>query len=309
MKKIWVIADVPETAFELLSKARQFGTQITAYLAGDQETAVQALSYGADVVKLMKLPSHTVWEQYSALLAQEAQAVQPELILVNASSRGKDLAAQLAAKLDCPCCSECKKLEQADGNLAMQRIVYGGLANKEIESHVFPFVLTVSAGTFQKDEPEEGRSGEVTSLALPEQSPIQLLERKPKAASTVNLKEASVVVGVGRGVADPKMLESAGELAKLLGGELGCTRPLAEDLKWLPEERYIGISGQQIKPQLYLGAGVSGQIQHVYGIRDSKVIAAINNNENAPIFQVSDYYIVGNLEEVIPALMTALQSE
>lgn len=308
MNKIWVISDVAESAYELISKAQKIGGHITAYLVGDQETAQHAIQYGADMVKLMQLPANTLWEQYCTILAAEAQELKPELILVHAGKRGKALAAQLAAKLDCACVSECKQLELVADRLVMQRIIYGGLANVEIECGLYPVIVTVSAHTFAKDIPREGRTGAIVQLECPQAGNLQLLERKEKAAATVNLAEASVVVGVGRGFAEKATLGLADELSKLLGGEVGCTRPLAEDLHWLPEERYIGISGQQIKPDLYLCAGVSGQIQHVYGIREAKVIAAVNNNEQAPIFQVSDYYIVGDLEEVIPALLAALQS-
>lgn len=306
MDKIWVISDQAESAYELITKAREFGGQITAFVVGDQAVAEQAFKYGADSVKLMPMPQNTVWEQYFPLVAAEANAQQPELVLVNASRRGKTLAAQLAAKLDCACVSECQKMQVVDNQLVLQRIIYGGLASKEIKCSTYPLVVTVAPHTFEKQE-GEGKSGEVSELALPDAGNIALVERKEKAGSSVNLAEASVVIGVGRGFADENALKHAENLAQELNAELGCTRPISEDMKWLPEERYIGISGQQIKPDLYLCAGVSGQIQHVYGIRDSKVVVAINNNENAPIFKVSDYYIVGDLEEVLPALISAVK--
>lgn len=308
MNRIWVISDQPESAFELISKAREFQAPITAYIVGDQATGEQAVSYGANVVKLMHLPENTVWEQYFTVLAGEAADQNPELILVNATKRGKTLAALLAAKLDCPCVSECQKMEMVDGQLQLQRIVYGGLANKDIKCNAYPLVVTVAPHTFDKQEPVEGQTGEILELGLPEAGNMALVERKGKDGASVDLSEANVVIGVGRGFADQDTLKLAEELAQVLGAEIGCTRPISEDLKWLPEERYIGISGQQIRSDLYLCAGISGQIQHVYGIRDAKVVVAINNNENAPIFKVSDYYLVGDLEEAIPALITALKS-
>jgi electron transfer flavoprotein alpha subunit len=308
MNKIWVISDQPDSGFELICKAREFEGQISAYLAGDQKTGEEAVSYGANVVGLMQLPENTPWEQYYTVLAAAAAGEQPELILVNASKRGKTLAALLAAKLDCPCVSECQTMELADGQLVLQRIVYGGLANKEIKCKSYPVVVTVTPHTFEKQDSLANHKGEILELAPPEAGNMTLVERKGRDASSVNLAEANVVIGVGRGFADQDTLGLAEQLAQALQGEIGCTRPISEDFKWLPEESYIGISGQQIKPDLYLCAGVSGQIQHVYGIRDAKVVVSINNNENAPIFKVSDYYIVGDLEEVIPALLAALNS-
>ncbi len=309
MEKIWIIAENPETAYELTGKAKTLGEHLTVYLVDGQEAAQQAIRSGADLVKLMEIPETTVWEHYVNVLVPEAEIARPELILVEAGSRGKDLAAQLAARLTCPCITNCTKLESKDGKLVFQRTIYGGLANQDLECQVYPLVVTIAPHTFERPEPSE-RAGEIVNLTLPEaDSRIQIIERKVKEASEVNLAEAKVVIGVGRGLTEKSGLALFEETAQLLGGEIGCTRPVAEDLGWLAEERYIGISGRQIKPDLYLCAGISGQIQHVFGIRDAKTIVSIDKNESAPIFKVSDYYIVGNLEEVLPAFIAELKNE
>jgi electron transfer flavoprotein alpha subunit len=124
----------------------------------------------------------------------------------------------------------------------------------------------------------------------------------------VDITEAKIIVCVGRGVEKKEDVELARELAQVLGGEVACSRPVAEELRWLPEEVYLGISGKKVKPDLYVGVGVSGQIQHVTGIRDSKVIFAINKDENAPIFEAADYGIVGDLYQVVPKLIQELKS-
>lgn len=307
MNLVWIIADIPEHAFELLSKAVSFGKQITAFVNGDQEVAEECFSYGANQVKLLPLPANKPWEQYSSVLAREAETEKPDLILVGATRRGKTLAAHLAGLLDCPCVTESKKLEVNGDSITMSRTIFGGLAEKELESNAKPLIVTIPAGIFEKAKVTPAPSGEVTKLDIPESAGVEVLERKDKQASSVNLAEADIVVGVGRGFGEQKNVQYAEELAKLLGGEVGCSRPVAEDLHWLPEERYIGISGAVIKPNLYLCAGVSGQIQHVYGIRDAKMIVAIDKNENAPIFKVADYYIVGDLLEVLPEIISALK--
>lgn len=306
LNTIWVISDNPENAYELTSKAKMLGDKLIVYLVGDEAAANNAIGYGADVVKLMSLPQNTIWEQYIDTILKDVEESKPQLILLPETRRSKDLAAQVAARLDCPCVTDSKTLEIQNGKLVLKRIIYGGLANKEMECEVFPLVVTISPRTFQMDEPAD-RAGEVVHLELAGESPVQLVDRKEKEASAVNLEDAEIVVGVGRGLAKKDGLAMFEELAALLGGEVGCSRPVAEDLQWLPEDRYLGISGKQIKPKLYLCAGVSGQIQHVYGVRESKTIVSIDKNENAPIFKVSDYYVVGDLEEMIPALIKELK--
>lgn len=306
MKNIWVIADIAEHAYELLSKVASYGDQITAFVNGDQDIANECFAYGANTVKLVPLPNNTTWEQYARAIASEGKEVHPELIAIAATRRGKTLAAQLAALLDVPCITESKYLEIEDSHIAASRTIYGGLAEKELEIVHQTVMVTIAPGTFEKQKAAVPGSGDVSMVELPT-SDLKVVERKPKEASTVNLNDASIVVGVGRGFGSQENVKLAEDLAEALGGEIGCSRPVAEDLHWVPEERYIGISGNVIKPTLYLAAGVSGQVQHIYGVRDAKTIVAIDKNENAPIFKVADYYIVGDLTEILPKLTAALK--
>ncbi|MFZ7103402.1 MAG: electron transfer flavoprotein subunit alpha/FixB family protein [Peptococcaceae bacterium] len=311
MNRIWIISDMAETAYEMISKALELkrdGGSIAAYLIGREEEGQKAVQYGADHVKLMDLPAETAWEQYGPVLAEEAKAVRPDLILIGASRRGKDLAAQLGALLDVPCVTECKSLEPAGDKIVLERIIYGGLAEKKLACVNSCVIATIASRTFNKSEQlARDNAGSITKLILPQETKLKVIERRPKPQETVNIGEANTVVGVGRGFAGKEELGIAEELKEALKGEIGCTRPIAEDLHWLPEDRYIGISGQVVRPTLYLAAGVSGQVQHVYGIRDAKVIVAVDKNENAPIFQVADYYLVGDLKEVLPAFTKAVK--
>jgi electron transfer flavoprotein alpha subunit len=122
----------------------------------------------------------------------------------------------------------------------------------------------------------------------------------------VELGDADLVVGVGRGFENQEDLAIAQEVAEALGAEMACSRPIAEFFKWLPEDRYLGISGQTIRSRLYLAAGISGQVQHLYGIRDVKTIVAVNTDQNAPIFKVADYFVVGDVKEFLPAFKQAV---
>lgn len=300
MKNIWVIADVPEHAYELLTKVRDDGERVTAFVNGDQATAEECFSYGAAAVELMSLPADTIWEQYAKPIAAYAKEVKPELIAVSATRRGKTLAAQVAALLDAPCVTETKVLDIVDSKVSAARTIYGGLAEKELETEK-AVVVTVAPGIFKAQKSEAAGSGEVKTVEIAA-SGIEVVERKAKLASTVNLNDAEVVIGVGRGFRVEENVKLAEDLAAALGGEIACTRPVAEDFHWIEEERYVGVSGKVIKPTLYIAAGISGQIQHMYGVRDSKTIVAIDKNESSSIFKSADYYIVGDLTEVLPTL-------
>ncbi|MGO9687308.1 MAG: electron transfer flavoprotein subunit alpha/FixB family protein, partial [Syntrophobacteraceae bacterium] len=138
-------------------------------------------------------------------------------------------------------------------------------------------------------------------------SAVTVISRTAKSREAVDITEAKIIVCIGRGLEKEADVKLARDLADVLGGEVGCSRPIAEELRWLPEDVYLGISGKKVKPDLYIGVGVSGQIQHVTGIRDSKIIVAINRDENAPIFEASDYGIVGDLYQVVPMLIEELK--
>lgn len=305
MKNIWVIADIPESAYEILSKVAASGDQVTAFVNGDQAVADECFAYGATAVKLLPIPTDKPWEQYAKALAAEGKEVQPELIAVAATRRGKTLAGQLAALLDLPCVTEGKGLNIEGGKVSISRTIYGGLAEKELEA-VHAVIVSVLPGTFEKQKAQTPGSGEVSIVEL-SGAGVEVVERKAKEAATVNLKDANVVVGVGRGFGSQEKTKLAEDLAVVLGAEIACSRPVTEDLHWYPEERYIGVSGNIIKPNLYIAAGISGQVQHMYGVRDAKTIVAIDKNENAPIFKSADYYIVGDLNEVLPELTAAIK--
>ena len=135
----------------------------------------------------------------------------------------------------------------------------------------------------------------------------RLVETKPKTAKGVKLSDAAVIVSFGRGVRKKEDMTIVEELAKTIGGVIGCSRPIAEDLRWLPEDQYVGLSGQKVNPKLYLALGISGQIQHLTGIRNSRIIVAVNNDPKAPIFEYSDYNIVADLYQMVPALIDAVK--
>ncbi|MGB1586323.1 MAG: electron transfer flavoprotein subunit alpha/FixB family protein [Thermoplasmatota archaeon] len=226
-----------------------------------------------------------------------------DLILIGSTKLGKDIAARVAAHADASYAADIQSLEGSAGALKVSRFVLSGnsVATYEVKGKL---VATAGRGTFF-DELEATNVDELAISA--ESSGVTVLETVGSGESDFDLTAADYVVGVGRGFKAEGDVALAQAVAdKLKGGAVGCSRPVAADLKWLGEEHWIGLSGNEIKPKVYFAAGVSGQIQHVAGIRGSKLIVAINTNKDAPIFQVSDYGIVGDLYDVLPKLAELL---
>lgn len=302
MADIWVISESKTSILELIAHAKKMSRdeRVVAWTFSE-ETAQQAATHGADAV--FHLQGEGRPEAWVKTLVDRAKADMPNVILCGSTKRSKEIAARLAAALETGLVSDCFRIEREEGFIA-EHYIYGGLCIAREESNSIPFMATMAEKTID---------------LLPEKSPVNIdvltgaeescrvIELRSNS-STSNLSEASVVVCVGRGLANKEDLEMARRLAKALGGEIGCTRPVAEDLHWMPEESYIGISGQTVKPNVYFGLGVSGQIQHISGMRDSKTVIAIDKNENAPIVEAADYAVIGDLYEILPALLTALNA-
>ena len=198
-------------------------------------------------------------------------------------------------------------VELAGDQVVVTRSVLGGISEHRTAVQGGPAVLAVDAGTVL------GAAGaaSASAAAVVEEAPATPLvatitEVRPKEATGADLGAARTVVGVGRGLKAREDVALVAELASALGGEVACSRPLAEGVDWLPKERYIGISGQHVSPDLYLALGISGQLQHMVGVRGAKVIVAGNSDKNAPVFAQCDFGVVGDMYQVIPALTAAL---
>ena len=305
--KVWVIAENTALAMELVAGAKAISNgaaEVTAFVEGDEAAAKQVAAHGAAKAVSMPLLADAMWEDYVPALVEQAKAATPEVILVGATKRGKDIAAQMAAILDAPCVSD-GKMTIDGATKTVTRMVYGGMAVKTMTTTAPCVVMTVAAKSF--DALEAGAEGAVEAMAAPAKK-TAVTGREAKAAGGVNLGAAAKVVGIGRGFVDKADMKYAQDLCAAMGAEMACSRPIAEFFKWMPEELYLGISGQIIKPQVYVAAGISGQAQHISGIRDSKIIVAVNKDENAPMFEQSDYYIVGDIKEVLPAMTAAFKA-
>jgi electron transfer flavoprotein alpha subunit len=229
-------------------------------------------------------------------------------MLIGSTRNGKPLAARLAMRLETGCVPDCARLSVDENRrLVGERITYGGNAVARVTFRSKPQIATVPARAFEKPELKE-RKGEIVKVDVKVEEPkTEVVETKPIEASSVKIEEADVIVSCGRGLAKKEDKALLDELATTLCGQVGCSRPLVEDRKWFTE--WVGLSGHKVKPKLYIACGISGVIQHVAGIRDAKTIVVINKDEQAPIFEVADYAVVGDLYEILPALKEAIKKQ
>jgi len=312
--EVWVFSENKDLMLELLGKgselAQKLQTKLAAVLLGRgvEKGAKEFMGYGAqkvyvvDNAMLEKLPSEPCISALTHLVRQ----YKPEIFLFGSTRRGKEFASRLASRLETGCVPDCTYLSiDSNGRLLMGRVVYGGNAVATQLCRVNPQIATVPSRVFEKPSYKE-REGEVIKVDMKLEEPrTEVVEVKEIEAPKVKIEEAKVVVAGGRGLEKKEDFKILEELAETLGGQVAYTRPLCEDRKWFTD--WVGLSGHKIKPALYIGCGISGVIQHVAGIRDSKIIVAINKDPEAPIFEIADYKIVGDLYEIIPALAEALK--
>jgi electron transfer flavoprotein alpha subunit len=312
MAGVWILAENRVQTLELLNVAAELAeklsTKTAAFLLGDPQLSQEYIASGAnEVLVLPPLTEDQPLEAYIPIIVEEARREDPDIFLIAATLRMKEIAARIAARLNTGLCSGCTALKLEGNSLVMERLVYGGAAVQTVTCKTRPQMATIAPRTFAPAVQADGRTGEIRELSSPAPGLVKIIERKPKTRQSGDITEAKVLVCVGRGIEKVEDMALVRDLAEVLGAEIACTRPIAEELHWLPEDTYIGLSGQKVKPDIYIGVGISGQIQHVTGIRDSRIICTINKDENAEIFGVSDYGIVGDLYTVLPELTRELK--
>jgi electron transfer flavoprotein alpha subunit len=307
MAGIFVFSEDSALAKQLLTPAlelkKSLAQPVTA-LALNEADAKELATLGAD--KAVVLESGNKWaEGFAEAIYSQVSGAGASILLVGGTLRGKHVAAYVAAKLNAGMTTDAKTLKIEDRKLLATRVLYAGLAVGE-ELVALPAVATIRARTFVAP-PAAATAGVVETVAVEGDARVSLGEVTSTSAAGVDISAATKLVSVGRGFRKQEDLKLAEDLSGALKAEMSCTRGVAEDEHWLPIERYIGISGQTVKPELYLAVGLSGQVQHMVGCRESKVIVAVNNDERAPIFEAADYGIVGDLYEVLPLLTAALR--
>lgn len=312
MADLLVYCEKVETARELLCQGRQFAAALglgvsAAALGPDAGSAASELAAaGADRVFVSEDAAFEGWpaDAVAAGLAQIVAEAGATVVLLGSTRRGKETAPRLAQKLGAGCVTDVNSLALEGDTLVAGRYAYGGatVAREQLGTGVR--VFAVMPKTFSAEGATAG-AGTVLTPALQVATGVKLVERRAKEGAVVNLDAAPRIVGVGRGFAKREDLPLADKLAEGLEAVVGCTKSIA-DFEWLGEDRIIGLSGAKTAPDLYLAVGVSGQIQHTVGVSAAKLIAAVNKDKEAPIFRLADYGIVGDLYEVVPAIMERL---
>ncbi|MBU4214862.1 MAG: electron transfer flavoprotein subunit alpha/FixB family protein [Actinobacteria bacterium] len=296
MTEAWIVVHDTDDGNALARSARGLGDRVVAVSLGAGSLADADLSLTIDLAPGALVEAYA--RPVAALLAERGAT----LVVFGTDVRSRLLAGQVAAHLGVSPVDVSGVVSTTP--LVVMRSAFGGLAVATDEVTAPVAVLVVGPGALAPVDAAGEGSVEVVE-AEPVPGPT-LVETLPKPGGQVDLAAAARVVGVGRGFAAEADLDLARAVAARLGAELACSRPIAEGVGWMPTERYLGVSGATVQPVLYLAIGISGQVQHLVGVNHSKVIVAINKDKNAPIFQHADFGVVGDLYQVLPALVDAL---
>ena len=321
---------ISNIAFELLGKAKDLAndlnTDVTAVLVGSgvKDLADQLAEYGADKVIVVDDPELKEYrtEPYTHALASVINEYKPEIMLVGATAIGRDLGPRVSARVQTGLTADCTVLEignfpinptpnQKSGQLLMTRPAFGGNTIATIACpDNRPQMATVRAGVMQKIAPIKGAKAEVIEFNpgfTPNDKYVEILNIVKEVKDVVDIAEAKILVSGGRGVGSAENFKLLDELAEVLGGTVSCSRAVVDD-GWKEKELQVGQTGKTVRPQVYFAIGISGAIQHTAGMEESDIIIAINKDETAPIFDVADYGIVGDLNKVVPLLTAELKA-
>ncbi|MCK4332926.1 MAG: electron transfer flavoprotein subunit alpha/FixB family protein, partial [Thermoplasmatales archaeon] len=270
------------------------------------------ISHGADKVFIAETDIDSFKaEECAGILENVLKETGDEIVLVGSNKNGKDIASRLAGRLDAGCVIGCTNLYLKDKKLTAERVVYSGNAIAVEQFNSKPSIVTIPSKVFDPLTKDNKRTGDIVKKKFDvEKSASKVLKIQETQAGDVNVEDAEIIVSCGRGFKSKDDIKLVSELAEVLKGRtVGCSRPIAADLKWLSEDHWIGLSGHKVKPTLYVAVGISGQIQHIAGMRDSGIIVAINKDPEALIFKSADYGIIGDLYEVLPKLTSAVKEK
>ena len=320
-------------ALELIGKgkdlAKDLNTEVTAVLVGYEVKGLadELAAYGADKVILVDDPELKEYrtEPYAHALSSVIEKYKPEIFLVGATAIGRDLGPRVSARIHTGLTADCTQLdigdfpmnpipgkEQLHNQLLMTRPAFGGNTIATIACPQFrPQMATVRPGVMQKASKVEGAKAVVEEFNpgfTPDNKYVEILEVVKSVVDTVDIMDAKILVSGGRGVGSPENFKILDDLAEVLGATVSCSRAVV-DAGWKPKDLQVGQTGKTVRPNVYFAIGISGAIQHLAGMEESDIIIAINKDDTAPIFDVADYGIVGDLNKVVPALTEKLKAE
>jgi len=323
--KILVIAEHRQgkwnnTSFETLAAAQQIAKDTSSTVSGlviGKSVAGLADELAAKNVAEVLLVQNDLLEAYTpdgycVALSQVITSAKSDLVLFPHTYQVRDFAPKLAAMLGKGMIGDCVGYRNESGKLIFVRQMFQGKTAADVTFQgSTPWFASFQAGAFRADLVAAHPSGKAPVNAVsvdlkPEQIRTKPLDLFKEAKSAVDLTQAPLIVAIGRGIKAPENIPQAQALAKALGAEIAASRPICDE-GWLPMERQIGSSGQTVAPKLYLALGISGAIQHVVGMKGARTIVAINKDQNAPIFEIADYGVVGDIFEIMPALTEALE--
>ena len=307
------------TSLEALVAAQQIaavtGGQIAAVVLGNTIVAVASEVAGKKLAAVYAVEDEKLSEYtpdgYVAALRQVVERVNPKFVIFSHTYRVRDFAPRLAAALSKPFVTDCVSLRDDGGDIIFTRQVFQGKINTDIRvSATPPIFASFQVGAYRAELAEAADSPATVEHLPVDLSALEIRTRSEEkfqeAKQAVDLTQAPLIVSVGRGIKSQENLPLVQELADALGAEIAASRPICDN-EWLPMDRQIGSSGQTVAPKLYLAVGISGAIQHVVGMKNSQTIVAINKDPEAPIFDIADYGIVGDLFEIVPALTAEIK--
>ncbi len=320
MSGVWVVLEqregrISRISWEALAAAQTLAAKLNIACsvvvpgAETETSASEAASKGASKVVRLEHPLLAQYtpDAFTLALEQLLRSVEPDYVVFPHTYQVRDYAPALAARFRQSLIGDVTSI--ADGPVFHRQLLQGRLTGEYRATSAGPHFVSVQSGAFRADQLAAGSAPIETFTPAIEPSQIRTQPGQPyrAAAQTVDLASAPLIVSVGRGIKEAENLPLVQELATALGAELAASRPICDN-GWLPIERQVGSSGQTVAPRLYLAIGISGAIQHLVGIKGSQCIVAINKDPDAPIFEVADYGIVGDLFEVVPALTEALKA-
>ena len=319
-------------ALELVGKgkdlAKDLGTEVTAVLIGSDVMSLtkELAEYGADRIIVVDDPELKEYrtEPYAHALAEVIKKYKPEIMLVGATAIGRDLGPRVSARIHTGLTADCTQLEIGDfpinpipgreqlhNQLLMTRPAFGGNTIATIACPNFrPQMATVRPGVMQKAERVEGAQAVIEEFNpgfVPNNKYVEILDIVKAVSDVEDIMDAKILVSGGRGVGSAENFKLLDDLAEALGGTVSCSRAVV-DAGWKSKDLQVGQTGKTVRPHVYFAIGISGAIQHLAGMENSEVIVAINKDESAPIFQVADYGVVGDLFKIVPLLTEAVKA-
>lgn len=305
MAGVLIFSDKLPLGLELITAAKAINPEVKAVVINDDGIAEGLASAGANVFKVNNdALSIADVAAVAAVLEQIATKEGTNTILLASNHRGKELAGRLAQKIGAGCLTDVSGFEVSGDKTLCSRNALGGATVATQSITTDKQVIAIAPRSFETAGEGAGSVSDV-EVTVPA-SKIKVIEVKTKSTDAVDIEAADILVAVGQGLNSQADLADVEQLAKALGGEVACSKPVATDKKWLSEERVIGLSGKICKPELAVVLGISGQVQFTVGIRDAKTIVSINSDENASMNQMADYILTADLHEAVKELNSKL---